>query len=335
MSPLAMGARAAIHLIGRFDTTPRQGPRFAWSGSGIVMSFRGTGISVTLDGPLTTLFQVIIDGGAPFTVRASAKPQQVAQGLSPGEHRIEIYKRTEADQGTAQLRGIAVDDGELIVSPAPFTRCIEVIGDSITCGYGNEGKSADCDFTPETENAKATYGAFSAREFNAAHVSISFSGKGMLRDWQGNTAEQLPALYQRTIPTEPASIYGFDQYRPDVVVVNLGTNDWALGYPGEPFIDAYDKFLSRLRTSHPNAKIIASMGPMETGDKANDAVRTAVGRRNAAGDSQVYFLPFAPQREPNIGCNGHPNVVTHQEMAVRLSQLIAKLTGWSTSTPAC
>ena len=67
---------------------------------------------------------------------------------------------------------------------------------------------------------------------------------------------------------------------------------------------------------------------METRDEANDAVKAAVDRRVAKGDHDVVFLPFAQEREPNIGCNGHPNVVTHREMAVRLSELIARLTGW-------
>ena len=67
--------------------------------------------------------------------------------------------------------GLTVGDGALMDPPAGAGRLIEVIGDSITCGYGNLGTLADADcFT--TESHWDTYGAVAARALGA-EVSTS------------------------------------------------------------------------------------------------------------------------------------------------------------------
>ena len=51
---------------------------------------------------------------------------------------------------------------------------MEVIGDSISCGYGNEAANEHEHFSPTTENAYFSYGAIAARAFNADYTCIAW-----------------------------------------------------------------------------------------------------------------------------------------------------------------
>ena len=69
------------------------------------------------------------------------------------------------------------------------------------------------------------------RELGAAHVAIAYSGIGMLRNNGGGTTGTMPERYERTLADDAASL-GLARYTPDVVVIDLGTNDFATGDPG-------------------------------------------------------------------------------------------------------
>ena len=81
---------------------------------------------------------------------------------------------------------------------------MEFIGDSYTCGYGNEGKSREEHFTYETENNYATYGAITARAFNAGYVAICRSGIGMYQSYGGGKTFTQPNLYDEIVVNSKA-----------------------------------------------------------------------------------------------------------------------------------
>ena len=95
--------------------------------------------------------------------RSPPRPGQatymLASGLAAGVHTVELYRQTEGPQGESQLDGLTVGRrrADAIRPPAP-SRLIEVIGDSITCGYGILGTLADTDCYP-TESHWDTYEA--------------------------------------------------------------------------------------------------------------------------------------------------------------------------------
>src|SRR5262249_20179368 len=160
-----------------------------------------------------------------------------------------VHKRTETLWGTIQLRAFTPlpASSAALVPSAPPARRIEIIGDSITCGYGDQGDSATCPFTADTEDESMAYGARAARLLGAAHTRIDWSGLGLTRNYGGATKDIVPALWERTIATDPASRWPFAAPPPDVVVVNLGSNDFSVGDPGRPFQDALVAFIGRIR----------------------------------------------------------------------------------------
>ena len=86
-------------------------------------------------------------------------------------HDVALFKRTEAFQGAVDFYGFVPGAGGALVATVPaVTRRIEVIGDSISAGYGNEGPDQNCHFTPDTENAYLAYGALAGCVIHAVRL---------------------------------------------------------------------------------------------------------------------------------------------------------------------
>src|SRR5687768_16197828 len=208
------------------STTDASNVRFAWSGSGVVARFSGTSLSVRLDGGQQ--YTVLIDGQLQPKLIPSTPTSVLASDLAEGTHVVEIYRRTEANQGESIFSGFDLGSGTLLAPPPAPERRIEIVGDSITCGYGNEGADMNCPFTPDTENHYLTYGAIAARAVGAELSTVAWSGKGVVCNYGDEPAscvDPLPVYYDRTLPERPESVWSFASWQPHAVVINLGNND--------------------------------------------------------------------------------------------------------------
>lgn len=125
---------------------------------------------------------------------------------------------------------------------------IEYIGDSITCGYGVEGKlSPEDHYTTATENCTKAYAYLSAGLLNADCRLVSKSGSGIISGYTGdgirNTMNLLAPVYDSVgcswaafqDGTNPVEIPRKDIAEPDITVINLGTNDVSYCYPAMGF----------------------------------------------------------------------------------------------------
>ncbi|HTV26049.1 MAG TPA: SGNH/GDSL hydrolase family protein [Polyangiaceae bacterium] len=325
-----------VRFVGRVDTTDAAGARFAWSGTGIIARFSGTEVAVRMNG--AQQYTVVLDGEVQAKLTTTGGADAIATGLADGEHAVEIYRRTEANQGESQFLGFELGAGQLLAPPAAPERRIEVIGDSISCGYGNEGADETCGFTPDTENHYLTYGAIAARNVGADLVTVAWSGKGVVCNYGDEATactEPMPLYYDRTLPNRADSVWDFAQYQPQAVVINLGTNDFstAVDPTDEEFVSAYVELLERVRTAYPDALILCTVGPLLNGADLTTArtdITTAVQQRIDAGDDQVQTFELAPQdgATDGLGCDYHPSLVTHEKMADVLTSKLAAELGW-------
>ncbi|HEX7664294.1 MAG TPA: SGNH/GDSL hydrolase family protein [Polyangiaceae bacterium] len=323
-----------VHFLGRFDTSDPKGPRFAYPGSTIGTSFTGTGIAVTLADQGDDYFTVVVDDGKPTALHTSGTQSYVlVQGLATGTHTVTIAKRTESFQGIVQFQGFAPIDGAIVPTPFPFTRKIEMIGDSITCGYGDLGAGPSCHFSADTEDETQAWGAVAAASLGAMHTAISYSGKGVFRNNDGSTTDLMPEIWTRTFADDSTSTWDFTKYVPDVVVVNLATNDFSKGDPGNDFITAYGAFLNVLRTKYPSAHLVGVIGTMLGEPQHTTAlgyVQAAVKAANDGGDAKVTALDLGIQDQDadGIGCDYHPSVATQAKMGAKLAAHVKTIIGW-------
>jgi lysophospholipase L1-like esterase len=298
--------------------------------------FNGTGATLRLDGS-PNQFQVVVDGNATSVLKVVSGTTQypIATGLAAGTHELVIWKRTEGNQGDNWFLGLDVTDGQLLAaSPAPDRR-IEVYGDSITAGYGLDGRGPDCAFSQDTENHYLSYAAVAARTLLAELHAIAWSGIGMYRNYgvSGPSADAMPAVYARTLADKTNSSWDFSSWQPHAVVVNLGTNDASTGGdPGTPYQTAYLGFVRTLREKYPDTYFVLTIGPMLSGD-ALTAIRTRIQNviktRASEGDGKMSYLEFPTQLQSDgLGCDWHPNATTNARMAAALVAELKTRLGW-------
>jgi lysophospholipase L1-like esterase len=324
-----------MRLSGRFDDRDPAGPRCAWPGSAIHLRFEGPALALRLRGS-SDHFTLELDG-APLPVLVADPRRErypVARGLAAGVHELTIVKRTEPLVSEAQLLGLELPDGgELLPPPPSPARRIELVGDSITAGFGVLGDAAS-GFSAATEDFTLSCGALAARALGAEVVAVAWSGRGVVRNWAGEPGEPMPVLYERTLPARPESRWDHERFEPAVVVVNLGTNDFSPGEPPteEAFVTAYASFVRRLHTLHPRAPVISALGPMLAGEalrRARSALERAAALLRGEGDRGVVRLEHAPQHAADgLGSDGHPSARTHRRMAAELSAVIRGELGW-------
>jgi lysophospholipase L1-like esterase len=322
-----------VRLIGRADWSDPAGPRFCWSGTTLVARFSGSSVGVRLRDS-GNFFEVSLDG-APLPVLAASADQQdypLAAGLTGGPHELVLHRRTEAFVGETQFLGlILAAGGALLPPPPPAARRLEFVGDSITCGYGVEGADQYAPFTPATENHQLAFGALTARALGAEAITIAYSGKGLVRDFGGETGTPMPVLYERVLLERDAP-WDFTRWTPDAVVINLGTNDFGAGDPGPGFGDAYRRFLARVRSHHPRAQIVCTLGPVMSREqvaRAHGYLAPVLDAARAAGDERIAYLEFPVQDgRLGYGCDWHPSRATNRAMADRLVDELRRLLGW-------
>ncbi|WP_437730912.1 SGNH/GDSL hydrolase family protein [Sorangium sp. So ce1335] len=340
----------SVRFIGRFDTTQPEGPRFSWAGSAIVTRFSGTSISVRFNDASTSdrsnYFQVVVDGESKGVLEVNNQEElyTVVEGLPDGEHDLLLHRRTEPLVGVTQFLEFVPEQGEALlpVPPAPERR-IEVIGDSISAGYGIDGPDQNCPFTSETENNYLAYSALTGRKLGADTNIIAWSGRGVIRNYDDEVADTMPEIYGRTIADEAQPAWDFSSWVPQVVVINLGTNDFSINVPGdaqfrEPFTSGYADLVETVREKYPEAFIFCTIGPMLSdgypeGAQALTRARAYIGQvvedRNADGDDRVRLLEFPAHSEANgYGCDWHPSARTNELMADQLAEAISEELGW-------
>ncbi|GMF44295.1 unnamed protein product [Phytophthora fragariaefolia] len=189
-----------------------------------------------------------------------------------------------ADQVCTFYGFIVEENAEILPVDQPEpqpVRKMEFIGDSDTCGFGNEGKASSAKnlfgMKGRMENVYNGYACIAARMFDAEEHVLAWSGyvqfvvvalflvvivcsffilrsKGVhsnSADWGPN----MPALWKNTLASRPGD-WDMSSWIPDVVVINLGINDLSPPASAETdIITGYASFLLEVRSYRPDANI--------------------------------------------------------------------------------
>lgn len=323
-----------ILYVGRFDDSQPAGPRCAWSASSVTLRFTGTAVAARMSGSSNDRWQIIVDGRATKKLTMAGRPAlfPLASGLRAGIHTITLFKLGEPIWGTTQIMSFRLAPGSKLLPMRGDSRHFEVIGDSISAGYGDQAPNQTYHFAAKTENAYLTYGAVAARDMNAEYVCIAWSGKCL---WPRNT---IPKIYGRVLPQDPKSHWNY-AWKPQAILINLGTNDFAGGDPAERgWVAAYVAFIRRLRKHDPGVSIFCALSPMLSNSwSASKNARSmcrryilaAVGTCHRLGYRKVYFLDFPMQTgKYGFGADWHPSVGEHRYMATIVERALREKLGW-------
>ncbi len=201
-----------------------------------------TQISVMVDGDEDTAKRVVVLDKA-----TTLTSYPLVTGLEEGVHTVKVLKRTEALSTSMTLHALHTDG---YFKPADKTEKLklEVYGDSISAGYGNLRPNANPDGTDaNTQSGLQTYATYTAWALGAEIHVQARSGIGMYTSGNIDDSMQVNTGFRYTTYDQEYS-WNFDNYTPDVVLINLGTNDYwnPAVFKGDDFVAAYVGFVTEL-----------------------------------------------------------------------------------------
>lgn len=328
-----------IQYIGRVSFKNPEAPLFTFPGVQIRAGFTGTSLKMMAK-PGSGYFMASVDGCEAFKVGFNAMRDSVvtiAAALPNGPHQVIIMYANEGYDRRPEFRGFILDKGNsLIDAPALPERKIEFVGNSITCGYGVEAIGAENHFQDENSNHYYTYAAIAARELGAIHHATARSGIGVYRNYNGpRTGDNvnMNTEYTHTLLYDKSEDWDFSRFQPQLVCINLGTNDTSTsGADPELLKQGYVNLIKQVRQHNPNAKIVLLCGSMMNGDQlasAKSAMDKAVAEVKQGGEKELYQFDFTPHDGSlKYGADYHPSYWQHQKMAGELIAYLRVLMNW-------
>lgn len=320
-----------IQYTGRIDFTRPSLPRFWQPGVYVTLRVAGPECRIVLNdevlwGKNHNYLELVVNGKAIRLQTRQATDTIEVTGLTNGVNTVVLYKNTEANIGYLELVGVWCR--KLLSPPAKPKRKIEFIGNSITCGTGADQSLIPCGKGQwqDQHNAYLAYGPVTARSLNAQFHLSAVSGIGLMHSCC-NLDIIMPRVFDKISMRNDTIAWDFRRYQPDVVTVCLGQNDGV--QDSAVFCNNYVAFLQNLRKHYPSAEIICLSSPMADARlfafmKSN--LTAVVGRMLALGERRVSSYFFSKQY--NRGCDWHPDLAEHQEIARELTAYIRSRMGW-------
>ncbi|MDP4509494.1 SGNH/GDSL hydrolase family protein [Nonomuraea turcica] len=333
------GVLTRVHTAGRV-VVDGDSVKYSWPGVYFEGKFRGTGVGIVLNDAAAD-YDVQIDGTTAATLVTPGQTTHWVTGLRQGVHSVRVVKRSESPWATSEFGGlVAVPHGAILAGRVVRNRQIEFVGDSFTAGYGNMSTTRECtgDDVNRTTNADLSFGAIAARSLNADYQINAFSGRGMVRNYNGIEPQtNYRTYYDRALLNVEGDIWrNPGTWRPQLVVIGLGINDFSTAInPGEQWTletlvtayrTAYHGFLDKLRGQYGRDTIlVVSATYMSNTAVFAETARQVVQERNSRGDDRVRFWYYPETDLDYGGCHWHPSLHDHQLIADQLSAYIDTL----------
>lgn len=345
-----------IKVLGRTSSNRRPLTLF-WTASGIECNIKASElwIEVEADYEIYEPWISVIINGTYISRQMVYKGKSwicVFRGMN-GEvvKSVSVLKEVQAmpsDEGHClQIHSIRTDGVFLPVKEKPYK--LEFIGDSITSGEGSIGAIVEEDWISMWFSTQNNYARMIADAIDADYRVLSQSGWGVYTSWDNNPKAALPLYYEKVcgvISGEKNKALGshdvndFSGWQPDVVIINLGTNDggafnspeWKDPETGKVykqrlnqdgtlneedlkcFKEAVIAFLVKLRKYNPNAQLVWVYGML--GTPMLSGIKESIKQYKVQfKDEQVAFLLLPDTSDETVGARQHPGVLAHEAAA--------------------
>ena len=290
-----------------------------FTASGIEFSgyMKGT-VEVEIECDADTYFTVYIDGERVEERLFADKDTQYLTiadlGDEPAEHTIRFLKQTEPQWSLMMIKNVILT-GYIENTPEDRDFYIEFIGDSLTTGYGNLGNSKSEDpGTAIWQDGTQSYAFIASEALNADYTIAACSGIGIDKGW---TSFSMCDFYPCGSYYRSKTKDHFDARVPDLIVINLGTNDNDRGSKKDAFCQGVIDLILDLRESY-NTDVPIIWAYHFGGDAREEWAFEAI--ESLGGESYgIYTLKLEDNR---YGANGHPNLEGHYTAAEILTKFI-------------
>lgn len=310
---------------------------YDWVGVYLQTYFTGGSIAIKVSDAGTSYHNLFIDGKWIRKIKISGKqPVDIllASGLSKTTHKLRLQKCTEGEFGCTTIHQFILAKGGTLKAVPRQQRMIEIYGDSYTCGYGSESAKATDPFKLETENCNKSYSCITARYFNADYALIAHSGRGVLHNWGDSVSLSKNTMTDKmgkVFDEHGATDYNFKSYKPDLVIINLGTNDYSpkVTPTDEEFVNGYINMIKKIRNNYgPTTPILCVLA--HSGGHANQCVPLVLKKLN---DDKYLFITNAMNdivtQKYDMGASYHPNYRGHKKIAMTLIPRISAIMSWN------
>lgn len=327
-----------IEYMGRFNTKSIQEYTCSFPASSMFVYTNSKQVTVHLqDYPLEegrpNYIAIIVDGKIfkEFALTQNQTVYTITEFTDNTFRMIQVCKRTESLIGSIGFRGFTIDENALTKPVELPQKKILFIGNSITCGYGNEATNATDSFTAHTENAYMSYAAIAARELNAQYHLIAYSGKGIYRNWADTVfdIETMPKVFHKTLAFDTCNSWNHTQYVPSLIVINLGTNDFSppLGANKDLYITRFTEFLQTVSQLYPNVPIVCVNSQMLQEPQRSDQITWIQESIAVLKNNSIFFCKLSMQGPVGYGADWHPNIAQNKVNAKELVGFCKEM-GW-------
>lgn len=288
--------------------------------TGVELAFYGTAFRAEMSASANIYFRAYIDGdreGVFTRMNTGKQTYTLAEGLPEGVHTVRIVKSSELDDGA--LRFCSFETEQFLEAPEKSGLKIEFVGDSLTTGYGVLEAGTR---TIDNSDVCKGYAYLTAQALNADYSCVALQGICVKAHMWQSSVNMWDMYGCVSLVTREPYIAESD---PDVIVVNLGTNEHTYIAQKDPsyaevFPDDYYDFLSYLRKTHKNSYIVCLYGMQAINQSVNDGIREAVDRMK--DEKVLCFNKFVAD---SSGANGHPGVRAQAEYARRLTAYLSTI----------
>ena len=328
-------------MILRADTIERfcfcQGRRYAeggrlflnHSGASLKGRYRGKSLFLTLESESAlkgrnAYIRLTTEAGT-RRIRLPSGVKRLTVDLPEGEHPFEIIKLTESANNTLAILQ-AETDGDFLPITEKKPIKIEFIGDSITTGFGVLSREKYGEYKTSEQDITKAFPHLVARALDAEYHVIAAGGWPIWKSKYSPYA--IPDYYDHVDLLRNADKWDFSRFRPDCIVVTLGTNDFSYladlseekrAIEREAVKRSFLDFLKKLL--HQKAEIILFYGFFDYPDLG---VMTEEVARELASP-RVRTLETASAASLDDICAGHPGKKTHLRASERLLSCIKSL----------
>jgi hypothetical protein len=308
---------------------------FCYPGTAFTIKFDGSGTLTAKLKANAGYYAVSVDGGGFTKFSTHGYDDGIREfelaNTDAGTHTVKLMLVTEAYNVRPEFHGFVLPSGAKVLKVDTKKRPkIEFIGNSITCGYGNEAQSEHDSFADSTSNFAKSFAGITIKNLDAISMVVARSGIGIYKNY-GDTIIgsrwPMPRVYENALINDTTTKWDFSSYKPDVVVVGLGTNDLSENnYNYEKFAVSYIAFIKQIRQHYPAAKIVLLNSPMlhyQQAQHLTDVIFNSISAMRVINDMKIYTFSFQEQDDSlGYGADWHPSAKRAAEMARYLTYFL-------------